>query len=659
MMQYVFSDADGNVRALFGVLDGHSTKAASQFASEELPGFIERRLRVLDVQEKKLRTVEAPGGSFSIFSKERPRLVKEALVAAFLDADRFFLCESIILHLLNGGQPGSTRSSLERCFSGSCACVILIDRGTLYCANAGDCRAVLAVEVPITEEEEEEEEAAQRAAAQNDLTASSSLSGYANVPLDASNNRSFSNNSSSTFDTLLHYPDGRRSAIIASCLSNDHNTDNQRELARIRDAHPSESDLFASGRIKGILKPTRHIGGALLKEPIARRFIRGDSLGDDWNPPYTTSLPEVSYRVLTPADRFVIIASDGLWDLLSNQEAVSLVVEYDQLRRQNTIPSQLNVCTFIIERALARAALSKDYTSNNVTGDSESSIQNSINRNSDSTTNGNSNNSGDNPLTANNDIHEKNEVHGAHASSMDFCDSQKTNGNDTNGISHPSQSSQHPSSSSSSSQNTLNTSNTDRMKLEPGVSPSHHRPTSTLNASSDCTSSEPSSLQQQQMSELERLCTILSLPAHQRRDVYDDISVTVIYLDTGRREQAGTAMGALAQWACPSFPSSVDRISKLRKAIPLAKPLSRLLASGTSESVAIKQYLEECWPDRHLDRWTTQNLTTRKFLKSFGIELAPSNTPLHPSAAKLHQLQQQQPSVPLPESPPHSDSPSS
>lgn len=34
-------------------------------------------------------------------------------------------------------------------------------------------------------------------------------------------------------------------------------------------------------------------------------------------PPYLTCKPDVTYRRLTPRDKFLVIASDGLWDLLS------------------------------------------------------------------------------------------------------------------------------------------------------------------------------------------------------------------------------------------------------------------------------------------------------------------------------------------------------
>lgn len=34
-------------------------------------------------------------------------------------------------------------------------------------------------------------------------------------------------------------------------------------------------------------------------------------------PPYLTARPDVTYHRLTPRDKFLIIASDGLWDCLT------------------------------------------------------------------------------------------------------------------------------------------------------------------------------------------------------------------------------------------------------------------------------------------------------------------------------------------------------
>lgn len=36
-----------------------------------------------------------------------------------------------------------------------------------------------------------------------------------------------------------------------------------------------------------------------------------------FTPPYLTARPEIIYYRLTPRDRFLVIASDGLWDFIS------------------------------------------------------------------------------------------------------------------------------------------------------------------------------------------------------------------------------------------------------------------------------------------------------------------------------------------------------
>ena len=42
-------------------------------------------------------------------------------------------------------------------------------------------------------------------------------------------------------------------------------------------------------------------------------------------PPYLTAEPEVFRYKLQKEDKFIVLASDGLWDMLSNQEVVNLV----------------------------------------------------------------------------------------------------------------------------------------------------------------------------------------------------------------------------------------------------------------------------------------------------------------------------------------------
>ena len=55
----------------------------------------------------------------------------------------------------------------------------------------------------------------------------------------------------------------------------------------------------------------------------AIRFLQ--ILPDYYTPPYLTAEPEVSHRELTEDDKFVVIATDGLWEHLSNEQIINIV----------------------------------------------------------------------------------------------------------------------------------------------------------------------------------------------------------------------------------------------------------------------------------------------------------------------------------------------
>lgn len=46
---------------------------------------------------------------------------------------------------------------------------------------------------------------------------------------------------------------------------------------------------------------------------------------ENWHPPYTTAEPEVLVKPLSFQDSFMILATDGLWDFISSEEAVKIV----------------------------------------------------------------------------------------------------------------------------------------------------------------------------------------------------------------------------------------------------------------------------------------------------------------------------------------------
>lgn len=75
-------------------------------------------------------------------------------------------------------------------------------------------------------------------------------------------------------------------------------------------------------------KVTRTIGDAYLKRPD---FTFRDSFPQDTNGPKLPSScvlsaePEMRSRPLRDSDKFLIFASDGLWDFMTNEQAAQIV----------------------------------------------------------------------------------------------------------------------------------------------------------------------------------------------------------------------------------------------------------------------------------------------------------------------------------------------
>ena len=53
------------------------------------------------------------------------------------------------------------------------------------------------------------------------------------------------------------------------------------------------------------------------------------AFGDVECTPYVTHLPQIYCRKLSTGDKFLILACDGLWDVLSNQDAVDFIIDLE------------------------------------------------------------------------------------------------------------------------------------------------------------------------------------------------------------------------------------------------------------------------------------------------------------------------------------------
>ncbi|KAK2364040.1 putative protein phosphatase 2C [Trifolium repens] len=118
---------------------------------------------------------------------------------------------------------------------------------------------------------------------------------------------------------------------LAVQLSVEHNVNIDTERDDVRSKHPYDPQIVVMKhsvwRVKGIIQVSRSIGDAYLKkaefnrEPLPLKF----RLPETFFKPILSSEPSISVHKIQPEDQFLIFASDGLWEHLSNQTAVNIV----------------------------------------------------------------------------------------------------------------------------------------------------------------------------------------------------------------------------------------------------------------------------------------------------------------------------------------------
>ena len=128
---------------------------------------------------------------------------------------------------------------------------------------------------------------------------------------------------------------GRRSTSgkwSATPLSVDQTGGNPDEAARLRKLHPGEDHVVRNGRVLGGLEPTRAFGDASYKwtREVSER-LRSQFFGRSVSPllkspPYVTAEPVVTTTKIEPENGdFVVMATDGLWEMLTSEEVIGLV----------------------------------------------------------------------------------------------------------------------------------------------------------------------------------------------------------------------------------------------------------------------------------------------------------------------------------------------
>ena len=131
---------------------------------------------------------------------------------------------------------------------------------------------------------------------------------------------------------------GRRSSNgkwTATPLSEDQTGATPSEAARLRLEHPGEDHVVRNGRILGGLEPSRAFGDAFYKwSQEVQHKIKKSYFGRSPSPllktpPYVTAEPIITTTKVDPAKGdFVVLATDGLWEMLTNEEVVGLVGQW-------------------------------------------------------------------------------------------------------------------------------------------------------------------------------------------------------------------------------------------------------------------------------------------------------------------------------------------
>lgn len=135
---------------------------------------------------------------------------------------------------------------------------------------------------------------------------------------------------------------GRSGKWTATALSVDQTGGTPSEDARLRREHPEEPYVTLNGRILGGLEPSRAFGDAVYKwsketqDKLKNSYFGRSPSKFLKTPPYVTAEPIITTTKIEPANGdFVVMATDGLWEMLTNEEVIGLVGQWLEKQSSN------------------------------------------------------------------------------------------------------------------------------------------------------------------------------------------------------------------------------------------------------------------------------------------------------------------------------------
>ncbi|KAJ4294559.1 [Pyruvate dehydrogenase [acetyl-transferring]]-phosphatase 1, mitochondrial [Kalmusia sp. IMI 367209] len=249
----------------WGVFDGHSGWVTSAKLRQTLISFVARELNTTYKSALEDPTVHIP----------TPEAIDKAIKTGFLRLDNEIVHESV-KKLKKAQSKVAAAELLAPALSGSCALLSFYDSRSklLRVACTGDSRAVL----------------------------------------------------------------GRRGSNgkwTATPLSEDQTGGTVSEAERLRAEHPGEPNVVRNGRILGGLEPSRAFGDASYKwslqttQELKKSYFARTASPLLKTPPYVTAEPIITTTKVEPEKGdFVVMATDGLWEMLTNEEVVGLVGQW-------------------------------------------------------------------------------------------------------------------------------------------------------------------------------------------------------------------------------------------------------------------------------------------------------------------------------------------
>lgn len=125
--------------------------------------------------------------------------------------------------------------------------------------------------------------------------------------------------------------------LFSTTLTKDHTPYNNKEASLVRERCSYAPRAISSStnggiqRVAGSLSVTRALGDAYLKTPVLSFAPYKE------HAPYISALPEVSSRILTNDDRFIVLGSDGLWEKTDEKKVCQWMSTYFAIKNKEKL----------------------------------------------------------------------------------------------------------------------------------------------------------------------------------------------------------------------------------------------------------------------------------------------------------------------------------